>query len=44
MSYRPFNRLDFLAGNVRNWPRLCNNIQLLLCHSRVAFTIAIESL
>ena len=20
MSYRPFDRLDFLAGNVRNWP------------------------
>lgn len=20
MSYRPFNRLDFLAGNVRTWP------------------------
>ena len=36
-----------LIKNLKNFsfrPRLCKNVQLLLCHSRVAFTIAIESL
>ena len=37
-------RLGAPKLRVRFWPRLCKNVQLLLCHSRVAFTIAIESL